>query len=130
MPSLIVWSTPFAFASAVALETSSAEMTSLPPSHGEASSAVEVHGAQWEPRSVRTRTPGPPDEEDELNPGCLLVLAENELTPPFRGNLEVFSQSSKITSASHWHMGSGYAAVGDTLKPPCAFLPMVFCRWL
>ena len=35
-----------------------------------------------------------------------------------------------ILRAKKSHMPSGYAAVGEVLKPPSAFLPIMAWRWL
>ena len=62
--------------------------------------------------------------------GSSLALPSEDSPPTRRGVGEADSQSLKITSANHSHIGGGYAAVGEVLKPPDSFFPMVACRWL
>ena len=60
----------------------------------------------------------------------LLEEAFLGLTPTLRGLGEDLNQSSNIGLVSHLRVGSGYAAVGEMLKPPSTFLPIVACLWL
>ena len=112
MPSLMQWSAPFASASAVALACSSAVISSFAPSQGVVPAEAEDQGAHL------LLVP--------LYLGGSEALPSEELTPPRRGLGKADIQSSKILVANHSHIGGGYAAVGEVLKPPDSFFPMVF----
>ena len=120
----------------------------MAPAESNASEASPISRSEWIflPLLSAPRGPNPSvvgvvvvAEEDEvaLETGAMVevdddVLEERGFPVPKGAHFAFcFVKFVWISSAMKRHMPAGYAAVGETLKPPLSFLPTIFvlCRF-